>query len=113
MTAAIGLFKRLALPETSTGKYTDHTTFPILIWHEGGNTTVIINGASSSVGAYAVQLAKRAGMFVIGVAGSSKDYAKSLGADVLIDYREHKGDALVSPTIGSHVLQRTQAGRLC
>ena len=63
--------------------------------HSGETKAVIINGASSSVGAYAVQLAKRAGLFVIGVAGSSKDYAKSLGVDVLIDYRDHKGEALV------------------
>ena len=60
---------------------------------------VIINGASSSVGAFAVQLAKRAGLFVVGVAGASKDYAKSLGADIVLDYREYKSaDALVSLT---------------
>ena len=63
---------------------------------EGDQKGIIINGASSSVGSFAVQLAKRAGLFVIGVAGSSKDYAKSLGADVIIDYRDHQGDALVS-----------------
>ena len=56
---------------------------------------MIINGAGSSIGAYAVQLAKRAGLFVVAIAGSSKVYAKSLGADVVIDYREHKGDDLV------------------
>lgn len=61
----------------------------------GEKQGVIINGAASSVGAYAVQLAKRAGLFVIGVAGSSKDYAKSLGADIIVDYREHQGEALV------------------
>ncbi len=61
----------------------------------GEKQGVIINGAASSVGAYAVQLAKRAGLFVIGVAGSSKDYAKSLGADNIVDYREHQGEALV------------------
>ena len=62
----------------------------------GEQKGIIVNGASSSVGSYAVQLAKRAGLFVIGVAGSSKDYAKELGADVIVDYREHKGEALVS-----------------
>ncbi|KAL5522937.1 hypothetical protein ACEPAF_1204 [Sanghuangporus sanghuang] len=77
-TAFIGLFKRLAIPEQSSGE----------------QKGIIINGASSSVGAYTVQLAKRAGLFVIGIAGSSKDYAKSLGADVIVDYREHSGDAL-------------------
>ena len=59
---------------------------------------VIIYGASTSVGAYAVQLAKKAGLFVVGIAGASKDYAKELGADVVVDYREHQGDQLVSAT---------------
>ncbi|OCB90534.1 GroES-like protein [Sanghuangporus baumii] len=77
-TAFIGLFKRLGIPEQSSGE----------------QKGIIINGASSSVGSYTVQLAKRAGLFVIGIAGSSKDYAKSLGADVIVDYREHSGDAL-------------------
>ncbi|OCB89336.1 GroES-like protein [Sanghuangporus baumii] len=77
-TAFIGLFKRLGIPEKPSGE----------------QKGIIINGASSSVGSYAVQLAKRAGLFVIGIAGSSKDYAKSLGADLIIDYREHTGDAL-------------------
>ena len=48
------------------------------------------------MGAYVIQLAKEAGLFVIGTAGSSKEYAKSLGADVVIDYREHKDDDFVS-----------------
>ncbi|KAI0752213.1 GroES-like protein [Irpex lacteus] len=82
-TAFIGLFKRLALPETPSGE----------------KQGVIINGAASSVGAYAVQLAKRAGLFIIGVAGSSKDYAKSLGADIIVDYREHQGEALAEALI--------------
>ncbi|KAL5481120.1 hypothetical protein ACEPAI_10061 [Sanghuangporus weigelae] len=77
-TAFIGLFKRLGIPEEPSGE----------------QKGIIINGASSSVGSYAVQLAKRAGLFVIGIAGSSKDYAKGLGADVIVDYREHSGDAL-------------------
>ena len=46
-------------------------------------------GASSSVGAYVVQLAKLAGYYVVGVAGSSADYAKSIGADAVVDYRKH------------------------
>ncbi|KAL5498916.1 hypothetical protein ACEPAH_1434 [Sanghuangporus vaninii] len=90
-TALIGLFKRLGIPEESSGE----------------QKGIIINGASSSVGSYAVQLAKRAGLFVIGTAGSSKDYAKSLGADAIVDYREHSGDALeralIEAAIGKNV----------
>lgn len=53
---------------------------------------VVVYGTSSSVGAYVVQLAKLAGYTVVGVAGSSSEYAKSLGADAVVDYRNY-GDA--------------------
>lgn len=75
MTAAIGLFRRLGLqepPATGQGKA------------EG---VVVVNGGSSSVGAFAVQLAKRAGYTVVGIAGSSADIPKQLGADYIVDYR--------------------------
>jgi NADPH:quinone reductase-like Zn-dependent oxidoreductase len=50
--------------------------------------TVLIHGAAGSVGAYAVQLAHRAGAHVIATAGA-KDlgYVRGLGADTVIDYR--------------------------
>lgn len=62
--------------------------------HAGGSDSeaIIIYGASSSVGIYATQLAKLAGYFVAGVAGSSSDYAKSLGADAVVDYRKYHGE---------------------
>ncbi|KAI5118213.1 hypothetical protein M0805_004703 [Coniferiporia weirii] len=88
MTAAIGLFRALDIPEPpSSGT--------------GSTQGIIINGASSSVGAFAVQLAKRAGLFIIGVAGSSKNYATELGADVIVDYREHKGADLEAALIAA------------
>lgn len=78
MTAAIGLFRRIGLPEPSA----DGTASA-----EAKGKGVLIWGASSSVGAFAVQLAKRAGLYVIGIAGAGGDLAKSLGADVVVDYR--------------------------
>lgn len=60
-------------------------------------------GASSSVGAYAVQLAKRAGFFVVGVAGSSADYAKSIGADAVVDYRSKESSELVRSLFYSRI----------
>ncbi|KAL1725792.1 chaperonin 10-like protein [Schizophyllum commune] len=90
MTAAIGLFVRLGVPAPETPEADSNA-----------GKAIIINGAASSVGAYAVQLAKRAGLYIVGTAGSSKVYAKELGADVVIDYREHKGDALIDALVAA------------
>lgn len=50
---------------------------------------IFIYGASSSVGLYAVQLAKMAGLFVIATASKKNhELVKSQGADVVIDYRD-------------------------
>ncbi len=49
---------------------------------------VLINGAGGGSGSFAIQLAKRAGAHVTGVDNSAKlDHMRSLGADVVIDYR--------------------------
>ena len=78
-TAALGLFApdRLALP-SPFNPVSEANTLPIVIY-----------GASSSVGAYALQLAKLAGLFTIAVAGKGLGYVESLQcADITIDYRK-------------------------
>ncbi|MFF5721510.1 NADP-dependent oxidoreductase [Streptomyces buecherae] len=48
---------------------------------------ILINGAGSAVGGYAVQLASQAGATVIATAGArSRDRVRSYGADRIVDY---------------------------
>ncbi|CAF1434016.1 unnamed protein product [Adineta steineri] len=73
ITAALGLFHEmgLPLPLAKADKF-------VLIW-----------GGSTSVGQYAIQLAKLAGCFVITTASCARhDYLKSLGADYCLDYND-------------------------
>ncbi|GAW19502.1 hypothetical protein ANO14919_089890 [Xylariales sp. No.14919] len=74
-TAVQAMFQRLDLPEP--GKPAA-PAFPILI-----------NGGTSSVGLYAVQLAKLAGLYVIAT-GSEQNHGllTSLGADAVVDYKD-------------------------
>src|SRR5882724_4839533 len=51
--------------------------------------TILIHGGAGAVGAYAVQLASHAGATVIATAsGDDEAYLKSVGASLVIDYRE-------------------------
>ncbi|RYP47441.1 hypothetical protein DL768_006503 [Monosporascus sp. mg162] len=79
MTAAIGLYLRLGLPEPWRP-----ATEPI---------PLVIYGAASAVGAYTVQLAKRSNIHpLICVAGKSVPYVETLidrsKGDTVIDYRD-------------------------
>jgi NADPH:quinone reductase-like Zn-dependent oxidoreductase len=53
--------------------------------------TVVIHGAAGNVGAYAVQLARRAGLRIIGTAATDDiAFVRNLGADTVIDYRTQR-----------------------
>jgi NADPH:quinone reductase-like Zn-dependent oxidoreductase len=53
--------------------------------------TVVIHGAAGNVGAYAVQLARRARLRSIATAGSKDiEYVRSLGADEVLDYHTQR-----------------------
>ena len=76
--------------------------------------SVLVHGGAGNVGAYAVQLAKRAGAMVIATV-SAKDaiYARSLGADGIIDYRARRFEEQVKDvdavldTVGGETLDRS------
>ncbi|PWS26210.1 NADP-dependent oxidoreductase [Pedobacter yonginense] len=57
---------------------------------------ILIQGASGSVGGFAVQFAKSIEAYVIGTASAdSFDYLRQIGADELIDYKTQKFEDLV------------------
>jgi NADPH:quinone reductase-like Zn-dependent oxidoreductase len=58
--------------------------------------TVLIHGAAGCVGAYAVQLARRAGARVVATAGQRDlAYVRGLGADQVLDYRADRFEDVV------------------
>jgi NADPH:quinone reductase-like Zn-dependent oxidoreductase len=53
--------------------------------------SVLIHGAAGNVGAYAVQIARRAGIRIIATAATDDlAYVRELGADTVIDYRTQR-----------------------
>ena len=76
--------------------------------------TVLIHGAAGNVGAYAVQMAKRAGLRVVGTAGSADlDYVRELGAETVVNYKTERfeesvtGVDVVLDTVGGETQQRS------
>jgi NADPH:quinone reductase-like Zn-dependent oxidoreductase len=76
--------------------------------------SVIILGAAGNVGAYAVQLARHAGLHVIATAGSRDvEYVRSLGAERIVDYQMERfeesitGMDVVVDTVGGDTQQRS------
>jgi NADPH:quinone reductase-like Zn-dependent oxidoreductase len=56
--------------------------------------TVVIHGAAGNVGAYAVQLARRANVRIIATAAADDiPFVRTLGADTVIDYRAERFEA--------------------
>ncbi|EMC99719.1 hypothetical protein BAUCODRAFT_145103 [Baudoinia panamericana UAMH 10762] len=82
MTAALALFYRLALPKPDTPRLDSSPPLPLVIY-----------GASSAVGSYAIQLAQRANIHpLICIAGRAQQHVRSLitpaKGDTIVDYRQ-------------------------
>ena len=76
--------------------------------------TVLIHGAAGNVGAYAVQLARQAGLYIVATAGSPDlDYVRGLGAERVVDYHTERfeesvtGVDVVLDTVGGDTQQRS------
>ncbi len=75
---------------------------------------VLIHGAAGNVGAYAVQLAKQAGLQVFATAGPTElDYVRGLGAETVVDYKTKEFEDAVPPvdavldTVGGETQHRS------
>jgi NADPH:quinone reductase-like Zn-dependent oxidoreductase len=82
--------------------------------HVTAGQTVLIHGAAGNVGAYAVQLASQAGLYVVATAGSANlDYVRGLGAETVVDYKKERfeesvtGVDVVLDTVGGEIQQRS------
>jgi NADPH:quinone reductase-like Zn-dependent oxidoreductase len=76
--------------------------------------TVLIHGAAGNVGAYAVQLARQAGLHVIAtVASTGVEYVKGLGAERVVDHQTMRFEESLSQvdvvldTVGGDTQQRS------
>jgi NADPH:quinone reductase-like Zn-dependent oxidoreductase len=85
--------------------------------HAERGQAVVVLGAAGNVGAYAVQLAARAGLHVIAVVTKQEtDYVRSLGAEVVIDSQIGAFEDNIPPfdllidTVGGEIRERSLAG---
>lgn len=86
MTAAIGLYLRMSLPN------------PYMPAPEAQKNPIVVYGAASAVGAFAIKLAALSGLHpIICVAGRGAEFVSSIidkaKGDAIVDYR--KGDEMV------------------
>jgi NADPH:quinone reductase-like Zn-dependent oxidoreductase len=82
--------------------------------HVTAGQTALIHGAAGNVGAYAVQLAKQAGLQVVATAASADlDYVRGLGAERVVDRQTEQfelsvtGVDVVLDTVGGDTQQRS------
>ena len=105
-------------PKPKTLNFIEAASVPVvavtawqMLFEYGGavaGQTVLIHGAAGSVGAYAVQLARQAGLHIVATAGTADlDYVRGLGAEKIFDYRKERFEESVS---GVDIVLDTQGG---
>ena len=117
-------FAKMIAPKPKTLNFVEAASAPIVsvtAWQmlfEYGHVTagqrVLVHGAAGNVGAYAVQLAKQAGLHVVATASSADlDYVRALGADTVVDYKKERfedsaaGVDVVLDTVGGDIQRRS------
>ena len=82
--------------------------------HAAAGHTVLVHGAGGNVGAYAIQLARHAGLHTIATAaGADLEYVTTLGAERVVDYRTTRfedsvsGVDVVLDTVGGDTQRRS------
>jgi NADPH:quinone reductase-like Zn-dependent oxidoreductase len=120
---AVPSARRMA-PKPTTLSFIEAASAPIVAvtaWqmlfeyaHVTAGQTVLVHGAAGNVGAYAVQLAKQAGLYVVGTAGSADlDYDRGLGAETVVDHKTERfeesvaGVDVVLDMVGGDTQQRS------
>jgi len=108
--------KRLSYVEAASAPVVASTAWQIVFDHGqvDGSKRVLVHGAAGKVGAYAVQLAQRAGAEIIAtVLTRDVDYVRTLRADQVVDvqtarFEERVKDVdVVIDTIGGDTLERS------
>jgi NADPH:quinone reductase-like Zn-dependent oxidoreductase len=108
--------KTLTFIEAASVPIVAVTAWQMLFDHAGvtAGQTVLIHGAAGNVGAYAVRLARQAGLHVVATAGSADlEYVRRLGAERVVDYRGERfeesltGVDVVLDTVGGETQLRS------
>lgn len=109
--------KRLSHLEAASAPVIAVTAWQMLFEHAqvAEQQRVLILGAGGNVGAYAVQLAAMKGLNITAVVGSKDaEYARSLGAESVLDYQSGNFEELISPvdavidTVGGETRERAR-----
>jgi NADPH:quinone reductase-like Zn-dependent oxidoreductase len=108
--------KTLSFIEAASVPIVSVTAWQMLFEHARLSTgqVLLVHGAAGNVGAYAVQLAKQAGLRVFATAASADlEYVRTLGAERVVDYKKDRFDECMNgldavlDTVGGETQQRS------